>query len=245
MPDINKPADQKVTGISYFFPAHNEEANVEPMVRRAQEFLPTVVENFEIIVVNDGSSDRTQEIAESLAAQDARVRVVTHPHNLGYGAALKSGIRAATFPWVLFTDGDRQFDLGELPKLIALADAGADAAIGYRIARKDPWHRALNAFMYKQLIRLLFGLKVRDIDCAFKLMRTELVQSLGLKSDGALLSAEMLIRISRRGGVIRQAGVHHFPRPAGEQSGAKLSVIIRMFRELFALAGTLRREGGA
>lgn len=242
MTDTEKQGVSRVKDLSYFFPAHNEEANVGPVVADALAYLPGVVDSFEIIIVNDGSTDRTKEIAEELAAQHPQVRVVTHEVNRGYGGALKSGISAARQSWICFTDGDRQFDIRELSKLLALVEPEVGAVVGYRMDRKDPWHRSLNASLYKGLIRLLFGLKVRDIDCAFKLMRADQVQPLPLKSNGALISAEMLIRMKKRGTVIREVGVRHFPRVAGEQSGANLRVILRMFRELFALASELRRE---
>ncbi len=235
----------RIRDLSYFFPAHNEEANVEAMVSSALDFLPEVVEEFEIIVVDDGSRDRTKEIAESLAAAHPQVRVVSHEVNRGYGGALKSGIGASRHSWIFFTDGDRQFDVRELRTLLDKMDAQTTAVIGYRMDRKDPWHRSLNARLYKGLIRILFGLKVRDIDCAFKLIRADQVKPLPLKSNGALISAEMLIRMKKRGTVIREVGVGHFPRVAGEQSGANLRVILRMFRELFALYGELRREAAS
>lgn len=231
--------------LSYFFPAHNEEENIQPMVAAALEYLPTVASAFEVIVVNDGSHDRTKEIAEGLAAHHPEVRVVNHEQNRGYGGALRSGFEAARYEWTFFTDGDQQFDITELGKLIDALTPETDAVAGYRIKRRDPRHRALNALLYKTLIRILFGLKIRDIDCAFKLIRTSAIKPLPLKSNGALISAELLIRLKKRGAVIREVGVQHYPRVAGEQSGANLKVIVRMFRELFALAGELKREGKA
>lgn len=212
------------------------------MVRAALLILPSVADVFEVIVVNDGSSDRTLEIAQKLSEQHPNVRVVNHPVNRGYGAALKSGFEAAKYEWTFFTDGDQQFDLSELNHLLQALGPGTDAVVGYRLKRRDPRHRALNAYLYKTLIRILFGLKIRDIDCAFKLIRTSAIKSVPLKSDGALISAELLIRLKKRGAVIREVGVNHYPRVAGEQSGANLKVIMRMFRELFALAGELKRE---
>jgi len=239
---VNTPRESLVNEISFFFPAHNEEASIQPMVAAALEYLPTVVDDYEIIIVNDGSTDRTSEIAHALAAEHPEVRVVDHDTNRGYGGALISGIQAATRRWIFFTDGDQQFDIRELSSLIATLQPDIGAVIGYRIKRQDPRHRILNAYLYKSLIRLLFGLKVRDIDCAYKLVKTEDVQPLSLKSNGALISAEMLIRMKKRRIEIREVGVHHYPRTSGEQSGASIKVILRMFRELFKLAGELKSE---
>jgi glycosyltransferase involved in cell wall biosynthesis len=228
--------------LSVFFPARNEEANIEPLVRAALEVLPGFARRFEIIVVDDGSTDATGNIAGELARRHGEVRCVSHSRNRGYGGALKTGLAEARFGWVFFTDADRQFDLSEIGLLVREALAGADAVIGYRRRRRDPVHRSLNAALYRGMIRLLFGLKVRDIDCAFKLIRTRLVRDLPLKSEGALISAELLIRLRRKGALIREVGVTHYPRVAGKQSGASLRVVLRMFRELLGLAGELRRE---
>ncbi|MEJ5298071.1 MAG: glycosyltransferase family 2 protein [Armatimonadota bacterium] len=228
--------------LSVFFPAHNEEENIAPLVRSALEVLPAFARRFEIIVVDDGSSDGTRQEAERLARRHGEVRCVSHPHNRGYGGALKTGLREARCEWVFFTDADRQFDLSELGLLVAEALKGADVVIGYRRRRRDPAHRSINAALYRTMIRLLFGLKVRDIDCAFKLLRAGLVRDLPLKSEGALISAELLIRLRKRGARIKEVPVTHYPRVAGKQSGASLRVILRMFRELFSLARELRAE---
>lgn len=231
----------RLSSLSIFFPCHNEEGNVERVVRAALEVAPTVADDFEVIVVNDGSADRTGEIADRLAAEDKRVRAVHHPTNRGYGGALKSGFEAATKDHVFFTDGDGQFDLAELPKLAELA-AGAPRtlALGFRIKRADPWIRSVNARLYKGLIRLLFGLKVQDIGCAFKLIPRAVLEAVHLEAEGALISAELLIKAQKAGYVVREVGVHHYPRRAGEQSGANVGVILRTFAELGRLWRRLR-----
>lgn len=239
---IPAPETDRVRDLTFFFPAHNEEANVGRMVSEALNILPGAVDSYEIIVVDDGSTDGTLRIARSLEQEHPEVRVVSHPVNGGYGAALKSGLRAATKPWVFFTDGDCQFDIRELAVLLDVASQGAGAVIGYRRKRQDPFHRRLNAWMYRALLRLTLGLRYRDVDCAFKLLPTSVVQSLGLQSDGALISAELLYKLRRAGVEIWEVGVSHYPRTAGEQSGANITVILRMFRELYLLRKRLARE---
>jgi glycosyltransferase involved in cell wall biosynthesis len=220
-----------LSSLSVVLPCFNEAGNIEPLVRRFMEVLPPVAAKWEIIVVDDGSSDGTGPLADRLAAELPGVRAVHHPVNRGYGAAVRSGFAAARHGHVFLTDGDGQFDPGEITLLIPLAES-ADIVAGYRIKRCDPLHRSVNATLYHLLIALLFGLRHRDIDCAFKLISRKVLESVALTSDGALISAELLIRAKRAGFGIAQTGVHHYPRVAGAQTGAKLSVIIRMFREV-------------
>ena len=234
-------AATRLAGLTIFLPCHNEEGNVERVVRAALGVAPKVADGYEVIVVDDGSEDRTAEIAEGLAGEDPHVRLVRHPENRGYGGALKSGFQAATKDWVFFTDGDGQFDLGELPKLAGLVQGGeCDLALGYRVKRADPFIRSINAWLYKLLIRACFGLKVRDIDCAFKLIRRSVLEAVRLEAEGALISAELLIKARKAGFRMREVGVRHYPRQVGEQSGANLGVILRTFKEIARLRGQLR-----
>jgi glycosyltransferase involved in cell wall biosynthesis len=159
---------------------------------------------------------------------------VHHRTNLGYGAALQSGFKAATKELVFYTDGDGQFDLNELPLLLPLIRQ-YDIVAGYRINRQDNLIRRINGWCWTKLVCLLFGMKVRDIDCAFKLYKREIFDNIELSSTGALISAEILARAVRRGYSLTQKGVHHYPRTAGKQTGANLRVIFRAFKELFNL----------
>jgi glycosyltransferase involved in cell wall biosynthesis len=217
--------------LSLFFPAYNEEANITASVKQAEAVLKDSVNDYEIIIVDDGSTDRTPEIADELAKKNPRVKVVHHSPNQGYGAAVWSGITRATKDYVFFTDADLQFDLKELPRLLAFVPE-YKVVLGYRAKRQDPFMRLLNAKGWNVLNRLLFGLKVKDIDCAFKLFERKLIINLPIKSRGAMMSAELLIHLQRQGVPFKEVPVTHLPRIAGSPTGAKISVIRRAFKEL-------------
>jgi len=228
-----------MVSISVFFPCYNEQENVGRTVEKAIMVLEELNADFEVIIVDDGSSDDTEKIAADIADRDDRVKVVRHRHNLGYGAALQSGFEAATKELVFYTDGDGQFDLGEMPPLLELM-ARYDIVSGYRLDRKDSAMRKINGWCWTKLVCLLFGLKIRDIDCAFKLYKREVFDNIELSSTGALIDTEILARAARKGYRITQKGVHHYRRTAGEQSGANLRVILRAFKELFVLQRRIR-----
>jgi glycosyltransferase involved in cell wall biosynthesis len=227
----------RVPALSYFFPAHNEAENIEALVAEALEVLPTLAEEFEIIAVDDGSKDATPRLADELAAAHPQVRVVHHEVNKGYGAALRSGFRAARFDLVCFTDGDRQFkvaDLGRLLDRMARTDK-PDVVVGYRIKRADPAIRLAYARAYRLALRIFYRLGVRDVDCACKLFRRESLEGVRLESDGAFLSAELLIKLKQRGRRLAETGVPHYPRTAGSASGANPRVVFRAIRDFWQL----------
>ena len=228
-------------GLSLFFPMYNEEGNVERAVGSALAVLPRIASAYEVIVVDDGSRDRTGAIADRLAVENPRVRVVHHQGNRGYGAALRSGFAAAQYPLVVLADGDNQFDMNELPILVDAVERH-DIVSGYRIERRDPAIRRLNAWMYNTAARLLFGISIRDVNCGFKIYRRPLVQTLlpDLRSTGALINVEMLARARKRGASIGEVGLHHYPREAGQPTGGNIGVILRAFREMLALWRELR-----
>lgn len=231
---MQKPFD---ISLSVFFPCYNEEANVERTTMAAIMACEKLVKDYEIIIVNDGSKDRTAAIADRLANEQDRVRVVHHPVNRGYGAALQTGFRAAAKEWVFYTDGDGQFDFMELEHLLPQLERH-DIVSAYRLNRQDPVFRRLNAFCWTTLVNTVFGMKIRDIDCAFKVYPRRLFDQIEMKATGALIDTEILARATRLGYDIGQIGVHHYPRTAGTQTGANFRVILRAFRELWAL----RRE---
>jgi glycosyltransferase involved in cell wall biosynthesis len=228
---------ERLPALSYFFPAHNEEANLEGLVAEALETLPTLADAFEIVIVDDGSRDATGRIADDLtAANPGVVRAVHHPTNLGYGAALRSGFAAARFDHLAFTDGDRQFKVADLGRLIEKLQAGgAGAVVGYRIKRADPLVRTVYARAYRLANRIFFGLKVRDVDCACKLFTRRSLEGVNVESGGAFFSAELLIKLRARRRRIDEIGVPHYPRTAGSPTGAKPSVVFRAVRDFWAL----------
>lgn len=238
--------------ISAVLPAYNEEANLETTISDLLTPLRRHSADFEIIVVDDGSSDLTAQKAQTLAARMAGdeestsesvgpLHLLRHDRNLGYGWALRSGFAAARMDWILLLDADGQFDPAELSRLVAAADA-ADMVLGYRLKRADPSHRRWFARAWAWLMRVLLGVEARDVDCAFKLMRRSLVQSLDLQATGAFISAELLARAARRGARMVEVPVTHRPRRFGDQTGGRPRVLIRAFYELFRLWWRVRRD---
>lgn len=232
---------RKKYSLTIFFPCYNEEGAVESLSRRALAVAAGLTDDYEVIVVDDGSRDRTASIVEAMSAQDPRLRLIRHESNQGYGAALTTGFRGATKDLVFYTDGDGQFDLGELPKLMSLIEK-ADMVCAYRIHRSDPWVRNVNAWLWGTLVNHLFDLRVRDVDCAFKLFHRKIFDRMELTSKGALIDTEILARASMAGYVFVQVGVNHYPRTSGSQTGAKPGVILKAFKELFALKAELERQ---
>lgn len=238
---------KRVPALSFFFPAHNEAANIEAMVAEALEALPALADEFEIIAVDDGSKDDTAAIADRLAAEHPQVRVVHHPVNRGYGGALRSGFAASRMPLVAFTDGDRQFRIADLAKLTArMAESDdPDVVVGYRLKRADPTIRKLYARFYRFALRVWFGLKVKDPDCALKLFKRESLEGIRLESQGGFLSGELLVKLLQRKRTIAEVGVPHYPRTAGTQSGANPKVVFRAIRDFWRLRFRLWFERAA
>jgi len=231
-----RPPTGQLPELSYFFPAHNEADNLGGLVEEALATLPSLAETYEIVIVDDGSRDDTPRIADELAAAHAQVRAVHHPTNLGYGAAIRSGFAAARFANIGFTDGDRQFKVADLGRLIDRLQAGdVDAVVGYRIRRADPLVRTLYARLYRLANLIFFGLTVRDVDCACKLFSRASLEGLNVESGGAFLSAELLIKLRAHGRRLAEVGVPHYPRTAGSPTGAKPSVVLRAVRDFWLL----------
>ena len=227
--------------LSVVLPAYNEEQIIGQTVCDVLNALNAWRMDFEIIVVNDGSTDRTGAIVSALAEADPHVRLITHSTNQGYGAALVSGFAAATKELTMFMDSDGQFAIRDLQRFFPYIDE-YDAVIGYRLHRQDTWMRRLNAWGWKCLIGLILDVHARDLDCAFKLLRTSILHQHPLETRGAMINAELLYRLKRAGYTYREVGVQHLPRQGGRATGANLRVIVRAFRELFVYARKWRRE---
>lgn len=232
-----------MTAISAILPAYNEEALIGATATSVADTLRTLVDDYEVIVVNDGSRDRTEAVVEELAAHDPHIRCVTHPVNRGYGEALRTGFSSATKELIFFTDGDKQFDVREIARFLPALEE-ADLVIGYRRPRRDPLLRLVYAWGWKLLVTLLFGYLARDIDCAFKLFRRSVWESIRVRSGGATFSAEFLLRARRAGFRVVELPVTHLPRKAGRPTGGSPRVIIRAFRELLWLRLHLDGRGG-
>lgn len=224
--------------ISLVLPAYNEESNIVKALEEAITVLSdSSFADFEVIVVNDGSQDQTETLVNQVAKRNLKIRVVNHSGNQGYGAALLTGFSASRFDYIFFTDADLQFELAEIHKLL-IHRSQYPVVLGYRCPRMDSQIRLFYALGWNWLNRILFGLRVRDIDCAFKLFQKDVIEKLHIKSRGAMLSAEILIKIRRNGHEWIEVPVAHKPRNAGEATGAKLKVIIRAFLELSTLYTT-------
>ena len=234
-----------VKELSVFFPAYNEEKNIGPVVERAIQVLNNLsLQKAEILIINDGSTDKTAAAAAALEKKyPGLVRLINHPENQGYGAALRTGFYNARYEWVVFTDADGQFDFSEITAFLKKqSETGADAVVGYYRERKVPWSRKLNTFLWDSLMKMIFGINIRDIDCAFKLIRREVFNKIdNLESErGAFISTELLAKISKKGFKIVETGITHQPRLAGHGTGADLKVIVKSFLDLFRLWRKMR-----
>jgi glycosyltransferase involved in cell wall biosynthesis len=241
MTTVEPGASLTTRGLSVVLPAYNEETVIAGTVARCVEALSALAPDYEIIIVDDGSRDRTGEIADELAAANPRVRVVHNRPNRGYGGALIAGFQAVTKQLTFFMDSDGQFDIADIAGLLPYREKGYRAVLGYRQHRRDAFLRLLNAKGWNVLVSLLLGLRIRDIDCAFKLYDTSLVRVFDVTSEGAMINTEMLTKLMKLGIPFVQVPVRHYPRVHGKATGADVRVIANAFRELFRLRRKLRR----
>ena len=235
LPVVNRLFHKSPHSLTAVLPAYNEEAAIANTVIRTVNALSTMLNDFEVIVVNDGSKDNTRAIVERLAMQDSRVRLINHAKNQGCGAALVTGFESVSKQWVFYMDSDGQFDIYDLARFLPLIDE-FDGVFGYRIDRQDTWMRKLNAWGWNQVVRFVFGIKVRDIDCAFKIFRADYFRNYKLEARGAMLLTEVVYKFVRAGYTYAQIGVRHLPREGGKGTGAKPAVILCAFREMFFYA---------
>ncbi|MBB84506.1 MAG: cell wall biosynthesis glycosyltransferase [Deltaproteobacteria bacterium] len=232
--------------LSLVFPAFNEAENLPTLLESATKTGDQLGVDFEIVIVDDGSEDGSKAVLERWSTRDPRIRSVHHATNRGYGAALRAGLREARGDFVFFSDADLQFDLREIADLLAQADAhDVEIVAGYRAPRRDPWVRRVIARAWGALVRSLFDLPVRDIDCAFKVFRREVLDAIPIESVGAFVNTEILVRARAAGFRIRQVPVTHHPRKSGRQTGAHPRVIFQALSELVGLYGTLGQAARA
>lgn len=223
-------------GVSVFFPAYNDAPSLPPLIGKTFAVLEEQVADFEVIVVNDGSADNTAEVLQSLAAKyGPRMRIVTHAVNRGYGGALRSGFAAATKEFVFYTDGDGQYDVGELPKLLALMTPNVSFVNGYKIERNDPWHRIWIGKAYNRFARLMFHVRLRDIDCDFRLIRRSLLDLIHLESTSGTVCVELVRKLELCGMKVEEVGVHHYPRIHGKSQFFRIRSLATTFYQLFRL----------
>jgi len=232
----------KLCSLSIFLPAYNEEGNIATTIIDAKNAAQAVTSKYEIIVVDDGSRDRTAEVVHELQKFDHNIRLISHKTNRGYGAAVKTGLKACKMDWIFFTDSDGQFHYDELRKFVNVCDK-ADLIIGYRRKRMDPFHRIFVAqVLLKVWNFLLFGLTIRDVDCAYKLFRKEVRDSIQLETESAITVTEFIVKAKAIGFRIIQLPVHHYARKFGKQSGSNWRVIVKAVRESFSLRRKIHHE---
>jgi len=222
---------KKLSFLSVFFPAYNDEKTIGNLVEKAFQILPSVAQRYEVIVVNDGSIDKTAQVLAKLTKKYKNFKVVTHKKNRGYGGALKSGFRKAQGDHVFYTDGDGQYDVGELPKLVDKIDEGIDLVNGYKIKRGDSLLRIIVGQLYALWVRLFLGIRFADVDCDFRLFRRRILEKITLTYDSGAICAEMLAKIQKNKGVVASVPVHHYPRRYGHSQFFWPKRILRTIRD--------------
>jgi glycosyltransferase involved in cell wall biosynthesis len=234
---VTVPSDaHKFRSLSVFFPAYNDAPSLPSLLRKTFEVLEQNVEDYEVIVVNDGSRDNTAEVLDELRRLHAPyLRVITHPENRGYGGALRSGFAAAKKEHVFYTDGDGQYDVGELPKLIAQAAPEVGLVNGFKLMRQDPVHRIWIGSVYNFCARLLFRIRIHDIDCDYRLIRRSLLDEIALTSTSGTICVELVRKLELSGCEVREVGVHHYPRLHGRSQFFRVRSLAITFYQLLRL----------
>jgi len=233
----------KDISLSVFFPAYYDENNIGKVVHKAVEVLESLgLKDYEVTIIEDGSPDKTDEVADALAARYPKVKVIHHEQNKGYGATLWEGFTTAKLDYVFYTDGDNQFDLEELRKFVAIIPF-SDMVVGYRKKKQYSPYRKLTSFVYNLLLRFVFDIDYIDIDCAFKVFRTDLFKKIKVNTKDAFIDAEIMIKAQLHGYTFTELGVKHLPRIDGVSTAARPSIIFRTIKEIFQLKSELKKEG--
>lgn len=230
------PTQRFAHSLSVFFPAYNDAPSIPPLIAKTFAVLEEFVDDFEVIVVNDGSADNTGEVLEQLHVKyGPRLRVITHPENRGYGGALRTGFATATKDFIFYTDGDGQYDVGDLPPLLHAMQPQVGLVNGYKIARQDPWHRKAIGAVYNQFARFLFRVRLRDIDCDFRLFRRSLLEEKPLRSSSGTICVELVKLLERSGMDVVELPVGHHPRRHGRSQFFRLKSLAITFTQLCRL----------
>jgi glycosyltransferase involved in cell wall biosynthesis len=230
-------SSKSLGSISIFFPAFNDEQTIGELVRNALAIVPTWTDDYEVLIINDGSTDGTAEVLESLRKEDVHVRPVHHQANRGYGGALQSGFENAAKEFVFYTDGDGQYDVRELARLVPLMVEGIDVVNGYKARRADSLYRVIIGKIYNRTARLLFRLPIRDVDCDFRLIRRAALQELGTISNSGAACLEMIRKLKTNGAVFAEVQVSHYPRTHGHSQFFTLQSLMRTFYDFCGLLG--------
>lgn len=222
--------------LSVFFPAYNDAPSLPGLLEKTFHVLDACVDDYEVIVVNDGSRDNTGQVLDALAQKyGRRLKIVTHPENRGYGGALRTGFATASKDWVFYTDGDSQYDTTELPHLLGRVRRDIGLVNGYKLERNDPWHRIFIGKVYNQVARMLFRIKLRDIDCDFRLVRRDLLDAIELTSTSGTICVELVRKLELSGCGVEEVGVHHYPRLYGRSQFFRIKSLLTTFGQLLRL----------
>jgi glycosyltransferase involved in cell wall biosynthesis len=232
---MSSPLDQKPVGLSVFFPAYNDSGTIASLVMAAVQAAGRLTPDFEVLVINDGSTDATAEVIDELARLYPQVRAIHHEKNRGYGGALRTGFSSATKDWIFYTDGDAQYDPREMARLWEKVGPEVDLVNGYKISRSDPLHRIVIGRIYHHTVKILFGLKVRDVDCDFRLMRRRIFDRVRLEKSSGVICLEMMKKITDAGFTIVEVPVHHYHRAYGKSQFFNFRRLVRTAVDVFKL----------
>ena len=236
---------EQLPSVSAFFPCYNDAGTITVMVEKAAAQLRRITAQFEVIVIDDGSSDGSAALLEELRSRAPYLRIIRHPENRGYGAALRSGFEAATHDFVFYTDGDGQYDPDELPVLVRALRDDIGLVNGYKIRRADPIHRVITGKSYEVIARWCFGIRLRDVDCDFRLVRTEYLRRIALGFDSGAIGVELVRRLQDAGCRMVEVPVHHYPRLHGRSEFFRWHHVTNLISDLWRLWWALRRERAA